>query len=210
MPNSCSVRLFSQKLSVLTSCAGWVAVFLTLMGSRPHKFLGSYFCCWSSKTNCISLCSPWDSLLAMISSCRPALDLHVLCIVILLRTPASEVLRCVAAGKIGVRSPHYFGGPCKAVSFVYSQHGLKGLYKGFLTLVLRDGPTYGTYMVVYECLYRQLTSARLLYIRRVVSTAACTTKSELIVIRIIHIAYLISQLFCWNFNDAFRILFFSL
>jgi len=61
---------------------------------------------------------------------------------------------------IGGGSAEYFGGPRQALRWLYRQHGVRGLYRGYAVFLMRDVPASGIYIAVYELLYNYLYTAR--------------------------------------------------
>ena len=54
----------------------------------------------------------------------------------------------------GVPHPiQYFRGPAQCIRWLHQKYGFRGLYHGFGAMLLRDVPTYGLYMLIYEVLF---------------------------------------------------------
>lgn len=54
----------------------------------------------------------------------------------------------------------YFGGPLQALMWLYRRHGIRGLYRGYTVFLMRDVPSSGIYIAVYEILYNCLCTTR--------------------------------------------------
>ncbi|XP_076443059.1 solute carrier family 25 member 45-like isoform X2 [Babylonia areolata] len=68
-----------------------------------------------------------------------------------------DVVKCRLQAQIpheGVKTAaghqEYFTGPTQCTRAVWRQSGLRGMYRGLGTMALRDVPTYGIYLVLYE------------------------------------------------------------
>ena len=58
--------------------------------------------------------------------------------------------------KCDVMHPKYFRGPTDCIRWLYQKHGVRGLYYGFNTMLLRDVPTYGLYTLTYEIVFHRM------------------------------------------------------
>ena len=58
-------------------------------------------------------------------------------------------------------SATYYKGPMQCMAAVYRQHGISGCFRGFYAMGVRDVPTFGVYVVVYEYLFHVLSQSRL-------------------------------------------------
>lgn len=69
-------------------------------------------------------------------------------------------IRCQAAATL--EPPSTFKGPLDCLSQIYKAHGVRGLYKGQVSAMLRDGLGFGAYFLTYEYLVQQaVTGERL-------------------------------------------------
>ena len=54
----------------------------------------------------------------------------------------------------------YFKGPRETLFFIYQHHGVRGLYRGYFSLLGRDVVPYGIYVAFYECIFRLMKEYR--------------------------------------------------
>ncbi|CAL1548984.1 unnamed protein product, partial [Lymnaea stagnalis] len=51
---------------------------------------------------------------------------------------------------------NYYSGPLACTVDIIKREGLRGLYKGLLTMFIRDVPSFGLYLLVYEGLHKYM------------------------------------------------------
>ena len=61
-------------------------------------------------------------------------------------TPSVSIVDSTQAGM------KYFAGPRACAGWIYREKGVLGFYRGLRTMAIRDIPTFGLYMIVYEYL----------------------------------------------------------
>ncbi|RUS70926.1 hypothetical protein EGW08_021316 [Elysia chlorotica] len=65
---------------------------------------------------------------------------------------------CLAEKKTFMNSAKYYRGPMHCSKDILAKEGIKGFYKGLMTMFMRDVPSYGLYLLVYEGLFLHLTN----------------------------------------------------
>ncbi|XP_028253165.1 solute carrier family 25 member 47-A isoform X3 [Parambassis ranga] len=82
---------------------------------------------------------------------------------ILVMSPGDIVkvrLQCQTESKRGGSSKPKYQGPVHCLLSVIKEEGFRGLYRGVLPLILRDGPSYSTYFLTYSTVCEWLTDNR--------------------------------------------------
>ncbi|KAI8788580.1 solute carrier family 25 member 45, partial [Biomphalaria glabrata] len=79
-----------------------------------------------------------------------------------------EVVKCTLQAQIPVIKPssvlhgkpaeikHYHSGPLECTKDILRREGIRGLYKGLMTMFFRDVPSFGLYLLVYEWLHQHM------------------------------------------------------
>lgn len=68
-------------------------------------------------------------------------------------------LQCQTEAKRGGLVKPKYRGPVHCLLSILKEEGFRGLYRGALPLMLRDGPSYATYFLMYSTICESLTDS---------------------------------------------------